>query len=84
MLISEVSEEEMEIHPGHFSKSNLACVAELSWAIIPVNIDQPTPKMSDTQHVVSAGFHTDSHSVPPDFDIFFFFLHSLRGIIYWL
>lgn len=81
-LISEVIEEERGIHPGQFAKSNLAFVGELSWA--KVNIDQL--KMPDMHHVVSAGFQTDSHSVPADFGIFFFFIHSLniRRIICWL
>lgn len=72
MLISEVTEKETGIHPGHFAKSNLTCVDELLGAITQVNIDQLTLKMSDMHHVLSL---QDSRQISAVYhQIFAFFL----------
>lgn len=70
-LISEVTEKETRIHPGHFAKSNLACVDELSVTITQVNTEQMTENVRYAPCFVSAGFQADFHSLPPDFCIFF-------------
>lgn len=84
-LISEVTDKETGIHPGHFAKSKLACVDELSGAITQVNIDQLTLKMSDMHHgFVSAGFQADFHRLPPDFlhFLFTFFTLLTLGVLF--
>lgn len=86
-LISEVTEKEAGIHPGHFAKSNLACVDELTEAITQVNIDQLTLKMSDMHHALSLQDSRQISTVYRQIFAFsFYFLHPLniRCIICWL